>query len=385
MSLELAQNLIRQRSISGETDQGALNILQKELETLGFTCYRLPFSEEGTYDVDNLYAVYGDKGQNLCFAGHTDVVSPGDESSWTHPPFAAEVHDGILYGRGAVDMKSSIAAMITATKTFLKNNPNFDQRISFLITGDEEAAAINGTDKVLNWMAENDHKIDFCVVGEPTSEETLGDIIKHGRRGSLNCFLTVNGIQGHAAYPHKADNPVTKLVEILHVLQNTHLDDGTSDFQPSNLEVTGIDAYNKTTNTIPEKAEAILNIRLNTHQTNAALRTWITETCHKVTKNIDVRFANDSDAFLTEPGRLTQILQDAVHDVTATKAELSTGGGTSDARFIKNHVSEGVIELGPRNETAHKIDEHVPVADLENLSKIYQKVLEKYFTVQPSQ
>ena len=377
--ISLAQEIIQKRSVSGEVDQGALDVLEKRLSNIGFKCTRLPFSEDGTYDVDNLYAVYGDSGKTLCFAGHTDVVSPGDESSWSSPPFAADIVKNTLYGRGAVDMKSSLAAMVVATEEFLKQNPDFDQRISFLITGDEEAVAINGTDKVLQWMKKNGEEIDFCIVGEPTSEETLGDIIKNGRRGSLNIFLTVKGVQGHAAYPHKADNPITKLIKILDRLKSCHLDDGTDDFEPSNLEITGIDAFNKTTNTIPEKAEAIMNIRLNTEHKNEELREWIIEECQNVTDDFDVTFANDSNAFLTEPGALTKILQDAVKDVTGVDAKLSTGGGTSDARFIKNYAKEGVIELGPRNATAHKVDEHIPLKDLKNLAKIYQKSLENYF------
>ena len=379
--LELSQALIRCPSVT-PTEGGALDLLQARLEALGFTCRRLTFSQDGTPDVDNLYARLGTSQSNFCFAGHTDVVPPGDLSQWKNDPFRPEIRDGRLYGRGASDMKCAIAAMVAGTDAFLKANGAPKGSISFLITGDEEGPSVNGTKKVLDWMAANGEKIDACLVGEPTNVTHLGDMIKIGRRGSLNCTITVHGTQGHVAYPHLADNPVPKLLRILTALDTEPLDDGNEHFQASNLEITTMDVGNATTNLIPAKASARINIRFNNLHSGASLSRLIKDRCEAVmrdeTGSYELDISVSGESFLTPPGRLSEVLTGAVEKVTGRRAELSTTGGTSDARFIKDHCA--VVEFGMINETAHKANENAKVEEVRQLADIYAEALRRYFT-----
>jgi len=377
--VELAADLIRCPSVTPE-EGGALDLLQARLESLGFTCTRLPFSEEGTPDVDNLYARIGQEGPNFCFAGHTDVVPVGDAAAWSVPPFAGEIKSGKLFGRGATDMKSAIAAFAAASARVLEEGKPKGS-ISFLITGDEEGPAVNGTIKMLEWCAAHGETIDDCLVGEPTNPEALGDMIKIGRRGSVNGWLSVYGAQGHVAYPHLADNPVPRMAAMLTALAGLKLDDGTPHFQPSNLEITTVDVGNTATNVIPAEVRAHFNIRFNDLQTAEGLEEFVRETLDKVTAEqggaYDLLFKKSGDAFVTEPGRLSDLVSNAVEKVTGRKPELSTSGGTSDARFIKNYAR--VLEFGLVSQSMHKVDEHIAVADIENLTDIYEAVLRGYF------
>lgn len=375
--LELSKELIKCPSVTPK-DEGALDVLQKHLESLGFLCQRMPFFEDGYDDVDNLYARFGDASPNICFAGHTDVVPPGDLDDWASPPFSPEVRDGILYGRGTVDMKCAIACFVAAAADYIKKNqPNIS--ISFLITGDEEAVAVNGTKKMLKALESKGEKIDYCVVGEPTNPEKLGEMIKIGRRGSVSFKLSVWGKQGHVAYPHLADNPITRMVKILNALDENVLDEGSEFFQPSNLEVTTIDVKNSTGNVIPAMAEASFNIRFNNKHISQSLIQWIDGICDSLCEE-DARYELNcrvsGEAFLTEPGELSDALSKAVEEVTGIKPELSTTGGTSDARFIKDYCP--VVEFGLMNKTAHKVDECVAVDDIYKLRDVYLKFLESY-------
>jgi succinyl-diaminopimelate desuccinylase len=373
----LTQALIRCPSVT-PVDAGALGVLEYALKPLGFVCHRLPFSAPGTPDVDNLYARLGASGPNLCFAGHTDVVPVGDETAWSHPPFAATIADGILYGRGAVDMKTAIACFAAATARYLEEQGDtFTGSISFLITGDEEGPAINGTPKVLEWMKDRSETMDACIVGEPTNTTTLGECIKIGRRGSLNGFIMQHGTQGHVAYPQHADNPVPKLVKLLSALSTATLDQGTEHFQPSNLEVTTLDTHNSTTNLIPNAAKAGFNIRFNDLHTSASLKTWLLGILSGAGDNFDLDIQVSGEAFLTPPGLLSDVMSAAVTTVTGLTPELSTSGGTSDARFIKDHCP--VAEFGLMNATAHKIDERVALADIHTLTDIYVEMLRGFF------
>ena len=373
--VDLAARLIRCPSVTPK-EGGALDLLQTELETLGFTCTRLPFEESGTERVDNLYARIGTKPPHICFAGHTDVVPIGDRNSWEFDPFAAVVKDGKLWGRGACDMKSAIAAFVCAIERHLNIAP-LQGSISLLITGDEEGIAINGTVKMLKWLEENDELINDCIVGEPTSLKTLGDMIKIGRRGSLNGVITVTGRQGHVAYPHLAKNPLPILVECVDRLIKTHLDNGTEDFQPSHLEITSIDTNNLTTNIIPETAQARFNIRYNTEWTLATLTQKLHETIGD-SPHISLELNHSGDAFLNTTSEFTNVIVDSIQNVTGVTPELSTSGGTSDARFIKNYSS--VLEFGLINATIHKVNEHVETKDIETLTDIYQQILKNYFS-----
>ncbi len=370
--VKLSQKLVQQASISGQPDPGALDILQEALENIGFTCTRLPFAEEGTYDVDNLYARRGESGKNLCFAGHTDVVPVGDADGWDVDPFAAEIRDGVLIGRGAVDMKPAIAAWVAAAA-----DVEVDGSISLLITGDEEADAINGTRKMLGWLEENGEQVDACIVGEPTNPEKLGEMVKIGRRGSITFDLTVNGKQGHVAYPAIADNPVPRLVNILHMLVNTSLDDGSEYFQPSNLEVTTIDIGNPASNVIPAKVFTRFNIRYNDHHNSAKLIKFVENICQQNARGYELKHRLTGESFLTEPGNLSDIVVSAVEEVSGIAPALSTTGGTSDARFIKDICP--VVEFGLINKTAHKVNERVAVADILVLTEIYKQVILKFF------
>jgi len=378
--LVLATDLIRCPSVTPK-DEGALDVLQGALEGLGFACTRLPFHADDTADVDNLYARLGTKGPNFCYAGHTDVVPVGDQQDWSADPFKAEVKDGELIGRGAVDMKGSIAAFVAAASHYLDGAGAPYGSISLLITGDEEGPAINGTRKVLAWLKDQGEVIDHCLVGEPTSRETLGDTIKIGRRASLSAWIEVTGVQGHVAYPDRAKNPVPALLEVLHRLKARHLDDGTDVFQPSNLEVTDIEVGNHAVNVIPAKATGRINIRFNDLQSSDELRKWVTDTSSEVGREMDreviVRFAGQGDAFFFEPGKFAGLIADAVKEVTGQVPEFSTSGGTSDARFIKDVCP--VAEFGLIGQTMHKIDERVPLADLNALRQIFLGVLNRYF------
>ena len=376
----LTQALIRCESVT-PADAGALAVVEQALAQSGFTSHRMTFTAPGTPDIDNVYARRGTTGPNLCFAGHTDVVPAGDEAAWTARPFAAETRDGILYGRGAVDMKGAIACFIAASARYLKANPHAPGSISVLITGDEEGPSINGTDKVLGWLRERGEKLDACLVGEPSNPNALGDEIKIGRRGSMNGEIVVHGKQGHAAYPAKADNPLPKLVRILDRLCSQSIDTGTANFEPSNLQVTVLDVPNTATNVIPAFARAKFNVRYNDLHSRAKMEAWIALQCEAAASALNARydltFSGTGDVFLTQPGPLVETLSQAVQAVTGRTPALSTGGGTSDARFIYTHCP--VVEFGLVNQTIHQVDERVPVADLENLTRIYERFIANYF------
>jgi len=374
--VKLSQDLIRCPSVT-PVEAGALGLLQSVLEGLGFTCTRLPFSEPGTPDVDNLYARFGTASPNFCFAGHTDVVPTGDLKGWSIDPFAAEIVDGVLYGRGANDMKSAIAAFVTAAERFIaQRGPGFGS-ISLLITGDEEGPSINGTKKVVDWLKDRGEVLDACIVGEPTNPKKLGEMMKVGRRGSLNGRLTVLGAQGHVAYPHLADNPVPRLIRMLSALTEKKLDQGNAWFQPSNLEVVTIDVGNKATNVIPAKATAGFNIRFNDLHTGAALSQWLRETFDAVGGAYELEIQISGESFLTPPGALSDLIGEAAKTVTGLDPDRSTTGGTSDARFIRYACP--VVEFGLVGETMHKVDERVRVEDIHALSDIYRHVLDGFF------
>lgn len=381
----LAQALIRRPSVT-PADAGALDVLREALEPLGFECHVLTFSEPGADDVTNLYARLGTGTPNFCFAGHTDVVPTGDTANWDRDPFAGDVIDGSLFGRGAADMKSAIAAFVGAVARFRSAHgdpSNWPQpgSISLLITGDEEGPAINGTRKVLDWLAERGETIDACVVGEPTNPDELGDMIKIGRRGSLIGTLTVQGIQGHTAYPHLADNPVHRLLDMLQALIADPLDQGSDHFQPSTIQISTIDVGNPATNVIPAAATAQFNIRFNHHHTSQSLTEWLHQTFSAALGEGSARYELDihvsGESFLTPPGPLSGLLTAAVEQVTGRTPELSTTGGTSDARFIKDHCP--VAEFGLVGQTMHQANENVACADIDTLSEIYRVVLEKFF------
>ena len=377
----LTQDLIRCPSVTPK-DAGALDVLQNTLEGLGFNCKRLVFSDENTPDVDNLYARFGTEAPNFCFAGHTDVVPPGDLSEWSVDPFGSIIKDGMLIGRGAADMKAAIACFTAAAQRVLKaKDGKIKGSISFLITGDEEGPAINGTKKVLEWMAENGERIDHCIVGEPTNPNQLGEMVKIGRRGSFTGYLTVLGTEGHVAYPHLADNPIPHLVAMMAALDDLHLDGGSEHFQASNLEFTTVDVGNPATNVIPQTAKATFNIRFNTHHTLDGLDHLIRETLDRVAKERGVKYhlnaLKNSEPFLTEEGDFSHLIAHAVEKHAGRQPEMSTTGGTSDARFIKNYCP--VAEFGLISQTMHKTDERVPVADINALANIYESILEGYF------
>jgi len=369
--VDLAQALIRRPSVT-PADAGAMDILQRQLEALGFDCRRMRFGE-----IENLYARRGTDRPNLCFAGHTDVVPVGDDAAWTQGPFEAEIQDGVLYGRGAVDMKSAIAAFVAAVAAL----PETPGSISFLITGDEEGVAEDGTVRVVEALAAEGEIIDHCIVGEPTSASLLGDMVKIGRRGSINAWITVEGRQGHVAYPHRAANPIPVLVDILSRLQGRVLDDGYTGFQPSNLEVTTIDVGNTATNVIPAAARARVNIRFNPAHRGKDLQAWIEGECAAAAQGFDgkaeVLCKISGEAFLTEPGPFTDVIVAAVEEATGRVPELSTTGGTSDARFIRSLCP--VVEFGLVGSTMHQVDERVPVQEVRELALAYQALIRRYF------
>jgi succinyl-diaminopimelate desuccinylase len=373
----LAAALIRRPSVTPK-DEGALDIVAAALEKLGFTCHRLAFGGDGTDRVHNLYARHGCDRPNLCFSGHTDVVPTGAAETWSFDPFAAILRDGALYGRGAVDMKGAIAAFIAATEGYLdERGSDPPGSISLLITGDEEGAAVNGTRKVLDWLAERGEIIDACLVGEPTSAQSLGDMIKIGRRGSLTCRLTVHGVQGHTAYPHLADNAAHRLVAMLHALTTAELDRGSEHFQPSTLQVSTIDIGNPASNVIPATACAAFNIRFNDRWTSETLKAWIAKRLDAVGGRYTLDITVSGESFLVAPGRLTDHLGEAIRRVTGRAPEFTTTGGTSDARFIQAYCP--VAEFGLVGQTMHKVDERVELSDLMDLTRIYRTFLGFYF------
>ena len=373
-ALDLAQTLIRRPSVT-PADEGAMDVLHRELERLGFICRRMKFG-----DIENLYARRGTARPNLCFAGHTDVVPVGDAGAGTQDPFAGEVKDGVLFGRGAVDMKSAIAAFTAAVAaTLSRGEPKGS--LSFLITGDEEGPALDGTKKVVEALLAECEAIDHCIVGEPSSSVALGDMVKIGRRGSINAWFTVEGRQGHVAYPQRAANPIPVLVRLLGRLQDRVLDEGYPEFQPSNLEVTTIDVGNPGTNVIPARATARVNIRFNPGHRGADLAAWFEEECRLANEGFDgkveVRAMISGEAFLTEQGPFTAVVADAVRETTGREPDLSTTGGTSDARFIRSLCP--VVEFGLVGTTMHMVDERAPVAEIYDLQKVYERVIDLYF------
>mgnify|MGYP001356379725 FL=1 len=378
--LQLAKELIRYPSVT-PIDAGVMKFLEKKLKKLGFKTKILEFKEKNTKPVKNLYARLGSKGPNFCYAGHLDVVPAGNLRDWTVNPFRPSIKKGHLIGRGANDMKSSIAAFVSAISIFIKNNKKFNGSISLLITGDEEGVAINGTKKVVEYLKKRKEKIDFCLVGEPTNPNKLGEMIKIGRRGSMNGRLSVIGIQGHVAYPHRANNPSTALVQILKELKEIKFDKGTKNFQPTNLEVTKINIDNTADNVIPGLANATFNIRFNNKHSSNSIKTKINKIlkkiCHKNKSNYKIEYSVSGEAFLTKPNQTTYMIQDVIKKITKIKPELSTTGGTSDARFIRKIAP--CLEFGLVGKTMHKVDEAVSLSDLKKLTLIYSNILKNYF------
>jgi succinyl-diaminopimelate desuccinylase len=381
----LTRDLIRCRSVT-PAEGGALAFLEKTLTAVGFTVHRMTFKEPGAEDVENLYARIGTSAPHLMFAGHTDVVPPGDEKAWRHEPFAGEIADGQIYGRGAVDMKGGIACSIAAALDHLaahggKSRPDGKGSISFLITGDEEGIAVNGTTKLLKWAAERGEKFDHCILSEPSNVEALGDTIKIGRRGSLNGTLIVTGKQGHVAYPQRADNPIRGLIKLVEALQSEKLDDGSAHFPPSHLEFTSVDVGNKTVNLIPGEARARFNIRFNDRHSIESLHALLRKRAAAAAGN-SIRFdfefqPSNAGVFVTKTGPFTDMMVNAISEVTKRKPELSTSGGTSDARFICDYCP--VVEFGLVGQTMHQVDERAPVADLQALTGIFRHILTRYF------
>jgi succinyl-diaminopimelate desuccinylase len=367
--LPLAQALIRCRSVT-PADDGAMAVLEAALAPLGFACHRLRFGE-----IENLFARRGEGGPHLCFAGHTDVVPVGEVGAWSADPFGGEVRDGLLYGRGATDMKGAIAAFVAAVADHLAARPDAAGSLSLLITGDEEGPAVDGTARVLEWMAAHGQIPDMCLVGEPTSRARLGDVVKIGRRGSLNAAITLHGVQGHVAYPQRADNPVHRLLRVLHRLAARPLDQGTEWFEPSSLQVTSVDVGNAATNVIPAVARARLNIRFNDRHTGESLARVLRAALEAEGARFDLDVSMSGEAFLTQPGPFVEALKRAVKRATGEDPVLDTGGGTSDARFIARYCP--VAELGAVGTTMHKVDECTPVAELRALAVLYRAVIEE--------
>ena len=378
--LQLAKKLIKFPSVT-PVDAGVMKFLEKKLKKLGFKTKILEFKEKDFKPVKNLYARLGTKEPNLCYAGHLDVVPPGNLKDWTINPFRPSVKKGHLIGRGANDMKSSIAAFVSAVSTFLLHNKKFNGSISLLITGDEEGDAVNGTRKVVEYLKRKKEKINFCLVGEPTNPNKLGEMIKIGRRGSMTGKLTIFGLQGHVAYPQRANNPSTIIIKILKELKDIKFDKGTKNFQPTNLEVTKININNTADNVIPALAKATFNIRFNNKHSSTSIKKRLNKIFSKFSKkykskfNIDYRVSGEP--FLTKPNKTTYMIQNTIKKITKIKPKLSTTGGTSDLRFIKD-ISPG-LEFGLVGKTMHKVDEAVSLKDLKNLTKIYQNILQNYF------
>ncbi|MBI1194954.1 MAG: succinyl-diaminopimelate desuccinylase [Gammaproteobacteria bacterium] len=371
-TVELARELIRLASVTPE-DAGCQELMIERLSALGFRIECLPFGE-----VKNLWAEYGEAGPLFAFAGHTDVVPTGPEARWTHPPFAAEIVDGRLYGRGAADMKGSLAAMITACERLLTENPGFPGRIAFLITSDEEGPAVNGTRRVVDWLVENGRTIDWCLVGEPSSEKALGDTIKNGRRGSLSGTLTVRGIQGHIAYPHLARNPIHDAAPVLGELCSREWDSGNQYFPPTSFQISNISGGTGAENVIPGQVEIMFNFRYSTEQTAAGLKDIVEQTCARHGLDYQIDWRHSGAPFLTPVGDLVEASSAAIANVTGIETRLSTAGGTSDGRFIAPMGAQ-VIELGPLNATIHQVDEHVSTHELDALSRIYENIMQRLF------
>jgi len=378
--LQLAKELIKFPTVT-PVDAGIMKFLEKKLKALGFKTKVLEFREKDNKPVKNLYARLGSKGPNFCYAGHLDVVPAGNLKDWTVNPFKPSVKKGYLIGRGANDMKSSVAAFVSAVSNFISNKRGFNGSISLLITGDEEGAAINGTKKVVEYLKKEKEKIDFCLVGEPTNPNKLGEMIKIGRRGSMTGKLSIIGIQGHVAYPHRANNPSTSLVQILKELKEIKFDNGTKDFQPTNLEITKIDIDNFADNVIPGIANAKFNIRFNNRHSSSSLKKKINKIIKKISKKNKSKYMIDyrvsGEAFLTKPNSTTYMIQDIIKKITKIKPKLSTTGGTSDARFIRKIAP--CLEFGLVGKTMHKVDEAVSLSDLKKLTLIYSIILKNYF------
>ena len=378
--LQLAKELIRFPSVT-PVDAGVMSFLEKKLKKLGFKTKILEFREKNTKPVKNLYARLGNKSPNFCYAGHLDVVPAGNLKDWTVNPFKPSIKKGHLIGRGANDMKSSIAAFVTAVSKFIQKNKKFNGSISMLITGDEEGVAINGTKKVVEYLKKKKEKINFCLVGEPTNPNKLGEMIKIGRRGSITGKLTVIGVQGHVAYPNRANNPSTALVQILKELKGIKFDKGTKDFQPTNLEITKINIDNSADNVIPGLAYASFNIRFNNKHSSNMLKSKINKIvkkiCNKNKSKYKIEYNVSGEAFLTSPNETTYMIQNTIKKITKIKPKLSTTGGTSDARFIRK-ISP-CLEFGLVGRTMHKVDEVVALKDLKKLTLIYSNILENYF------
>jgi succinyl-diaminopimelate desuccinylase len=377
----IARDLLRCPSVTPE-EGGALAYLHGVLAKAGFDVHRMTFAEPGTAPIENLYARIGTEKPNLVFAGHTDVVPAGDAKAWSHPPFGGDIAENVLYGRGAVDMKGGIACFVAAALDHLAEHGGTPKRgsISLLITGDEESVAVNGTIKLLQWAADRGEKFDHCVLGEPSNVSVLGDTIKAGRRGSLNGTLIVTGRQGHVAYPDRADNPIRGLVTLIAALQ-APLDQGSKHFDPSNLEFTSVDVGNPTVNLIPGEVRARFNIRYNNLHSQTALKTLIEHRAHaaaagRIHHAFEWQLSN-ADVFVTKPGSFTDLAAAAITEITGIKPKLSTTGGTSDARFIKDYCP--VLEFGLVGQTMHAVDERAPVADLVALTAVYRRIIEKYF------
>ncbi len=378
--LELAKRLIRYPSIT-PIDAGVMKYLEKVLKSLGFKTKILEFKEKNFKPVKNLYARIGNKEPNFCYAGHLDVVPPGNIKDWTVNPFKPSIKKGHLIGRGANDMKSSVAAFVSAVSIFLNKNKKFNGSISFLITGDEEGDAINGTKKVVDYLKKKNEKINFCLVGEPTNPNKLGEMIKIGRRGSLTGKLKIIGVQGHVAYPQRANNPSTTIIKILNELKNIKFDKGTKNFQPSNLEVTKINIMNNADNVIPSSAEATFNIRFNNKHSSNSIKKKLNKIFRKISKkrntHYKIEYRTSGEAFYTKPNAMTFMIKNIIKKITKINPKLSTTGGTSDLRFIKK-LSPG-LEFGLVGKTMHKVDEAVSLNDLKKLTKIYYKILDNYF------
>ena len=378
--LQLAKELIRFPTVTPK-DAGVMKFLERKLKKLGFKTKILVFKEKGSEPVKNLYARLGNKGPNFCYAGHLDVVPAGNLNDWTVNPFKPSIKKGHLIGRGANDMKSSIAAFVSAVSIFIQKNRGFKGSVSLLITGDEEGVAINGTKKVVDYLKKRKEKIDFCLVGEPTNPNKLGEMIKIGRRGSMTGRLTIAGVQGHVAYPHRANNPSTTIVKILKELKDIKFDKGTKDFQPTNLEVTKINIHNMADNVIPGIAHATFNIRFNNKHTSISIKNKIKKilkkVCNKTKSKYKIDYSVSGEAFLTKPNHTTFMIQKIIKEITKIKPKLSTTGGTSDARFIKKIAP--CLEFGLVGKTMHKVDEAVSLTDLKKLSLIYLNILKYYF------
>ncbi|MCE2517348.1 MAG: succinyl-diaminopimelate desuccinylase [Alphaproteobacteria bacterium] len=376
-SQELTRDLIRCPSVT-PAEGGALDLLEERLTAAGFTCHRLPFGD-GDARIDNLFAIYGSGGRHFCFAGHTDVVPAGDHADWRHDPFGGEVEDGVMYGRGAVDMKGAIGAFTTSAINWITQQAEFNEgRVSLLITGDEEGDAIHGTRPVLAWLDDNGLMPDAFLVGEPTNPDAMGDVIKNGRRGSLSCELTVDGAQGHAAYPHRSDNPLPRLMAMLAPLATVEIDDGNAHFDPSTAAITSIDTGNPARNVTPARATAKFNIRYSSDHSADSLKTWLTDHFNSCGGQWSAQWFASADPFITTPGDYTDLVASAVKDVTGKTPQLSTSGGTSDARFIAPYAD--VVEFGLVGQTMHQVDERTALADLDTLSDIYHAVLTRFFS-----